>query len=256
MALIAIVTVLVVAIVLAPGALGTKIHFALHGVCAQRPSHSLRFTSDVLPLDARMTGLYTGAAIAALWLAARSDKRPWSLLSRPALVTLGLFGVLFVTDGMNALLLDLGLPHPYPPSNPMRLLTGILAGTSVGAVLAYLIALAVWDAGECVRREALGPSELVPPLAVSAGVGLLALSGFPVVFTPLAVWLLLATIAVFSALALVIVVLADDRARGYRSWADLAPLAVASVLIGVSIVGILAGLRLFAERVFALPQLT
>jgi uncharacterized membrane protein len=216
----------------------------------------LRFTGLVLPLDARMTGLYTGAAIAALWLAARSGKQPWGRVSRPALVTLGLFGVLFVIDGMNALLLDLGLPHPYLPSNPLRLSTGILAGTGLGTVLAYLISLAVWDTAECKRRGALEPRELVPPLAVSAGVGLLALSGFSVVFTPLAIWLLLATIAVFSALALVIVVLADDRARAYRSWADLAPLAVSSVVIGVSIVGILAGLRLFAERVFALPQLT
>src|SRR3712207_1188597 len=34
----------------------------LHGLCAQRESHSFHIGGNVLPVDARMTGIYLGAA--------------------------------------------------------------------------------------------------------------------------------------------------------------------------------------------------
>ena len=37
-----------------------KAHAFLHGICAQRPSHSLQVGDELLPFDARMTGIYTG----------------------------------------------------------------------------------------------------------------------------------------------------------------------------------------------------
>ena len=44
---------------------------ALHGLCAQRPSHSLQIGGTTLPMDARMTGIYLGAAATAVvWLIA------------------------------------------------------------------------------------------------------------------------------------------------------------------------------------------
>src|SRR5262245_31628876 len=44
----------------APWSLEHKAHAALHGLCAQRPSHSFTFGSSTLPFDARMTGIYGG----------------------------------------------------------------------------------------------------------------------------------------------------------------------------------------------------
>src|SRR5688500_7625828 len=57
----------VVGFLLVPGDLAWKTHIALHGLCAQRPSHSLQIGGVTLPMDARMTGIYLGAAVTILW---------------------------------------------------------------------------------------------------------------------------------------------------------------------------------------------
>ena len=51
------------AFLIAPGNVASKTHVALHGLCAQRPSHSLQIGGSTLPMDARMTGIYIGAAV-------------------------------------------------------------------------------------------------------------------------------------------------------------------------------------------------
>ena len=43
-----------------PWSIEHKAHLALHGLCAQRPSHTYTFNGRLLPFDARMTGIYSG----------------------------------------------------------------------------------------------------------------------------------------------------------------------------------------------------
>src|SRR5262245_47592140 len=54
------------AFLFSPGSIAAKSHLALHGICAQRPSHSLRLGGETLPMDARMTGIYIGAVVIAM----------------------------------------------------------------------------------------------------------------------------------------------------------------------------------------------
>ena len=50
----------VAAFIALPGAVDEKTQQALHGLCAQRPSHSYWLGDARLPFDARMTGIYGG----------------------------------------------------------------------------------------------------------------------------------------------------------------------------------------------------
>ena len=121
------------AFLIAPGDVASKTHVALHGLCAQRPSHSLQIGGTTLPMDARMTGIYLGAAATVVWLIAARRLRATRTPSLPVLVLLASFVVALAVDGFNALLVDLRFPTLYEPSNLIRMATGVLAGTALGA---------------------------------------------------------------------------------------------------------------------------
>src|SRR5918997_491560 len=92
-------TLLVAAFVMAPGTVASKTHMALHGLCAQRPSHSLQIGGSVLPMDARMTGIYVGAAVTLIWLIATRRLRSIQTPSRSVLAILALFVLALAVDG-------------------------------------------------------------------------------------------------------------------------------------------------------------
>src|SRR4051812_13030157 len=64
-----------VALVMAPWPLAAKFHAVVHGLCAQRPSHSFALGGTNLPFDARMTGIYGGTLTTILFLLARGRWR-------------------------------------------------------------------------------------------------------------------------------------------------------------------------------------
>lgn len=249
-------TVLAAGFAFAPGNLEAKAHFAMHGLCAQRPSHSLQLGGSVLPFDARMTGLYLGAAATFMWVATAGRLKSRRL---PRMRILGLLIVLVIVlaaDGLNALLVDLGLQYAYEPQNTLRLATGVLAGISLGVGLAYLFAVTIWAQGNPTQATVSEPWELVPPLAIASLLAALAHSGLPVLFAPLAIALIVAAIGVFWTLTTVLLALILNRSWSFRTYGELAPLASAALLLACLAIAAMAGLRLFAESLLHLPQLT
>lgn len=239
-----------------PGSIAAKTQLALHGLCAQRPSHSLRLGVDTLPLDARMTGLYIGAATTAAWLFAVGKLRATNAPPIRVIALLTLFVAALGVDGFNALLTDLEAPHLYAPSNVLRLITGTLSGVALGVALTYLVGVSVWSRGGGAQCVVDRPAKLIAPAGIAAALGGLALSGLPILYAPFAVGLLLAAIFVFSVMGLVLLTLLTNRGWSYSTYRELGPLAVAAFVAGLSIIGGLAALRLAAERVLGLPQLT
>lgn len=240
----------------APGSMAAKIHLALHGVCAQRPSHSLLFAGSPLPLDARMTGLYTGAAISWLWLVAAGGARAVAPIPRRVQLILGAFVMVLILDGGNALLSDLNLPHPYPPSNLLRLGTGIFAGTTLGIALASLLAKSAWVDADIAHAIVPRIRYLGPPLLIAVGFALMEISGLPILYLPIAVGLLLAVIGVFTIVSFSLLVVSGAGFRSHRCWPELIPLAMVSFVVAVSVMAALASARYLAETQLALPSLT
>jgi len=244
------------AFLVAPGTLASKAHIALHGLCAQRSSHSLQIGGTTLPMDARMTGIYLGAAAAIVWLLAARRLRATGTPSVPVLVLLASFVVALAVDGLNALFVDLRMPTLYEPSNFVRIATGVLAGIALGVALGYLFASSVWANGNQMRAVVMKPAELLAPIGVSGALAVLALSDLPVLYAPFAVGLVVAAVGVFWLLGIVLLALLSHGGWSYRAWSDLAPLALTSLIVAILTISALSGLRLTAEQLLGLPRLT
>jgi uncharacterized membrane protein len=245
-----------IAFLIAPGDIASKAHIALHGLCAQRPGHSLQIGDTTLPMDARMTGIYLGAAGTVIWLIAVRRLRATRLPSRPVLVLLAAFVVALAVDGVNALLVDLRLPTIYEPSNFIRLATGVLAGTALGLALGHIFASSMWADGDRERAVVMKPVELLAPIGASAAIALLALADLPMLYAPFAVGLVVAAVGVFWLLGIVVLALISNGGWSYQTWSDLTPTALTSLIVAIVTVAALAGLRFAAEQMLGLPRLT
>ncbi|MBW3632672.1 MAG: DUF2085 domain-containing protein [Chloroflexi bacterium] len=245
-----------VAFLLAPGSVAQKTHLALHGLCAQRPSHSLQIGGATLPMDARMTGIYIGAAVAVGWLVAAHRLRAVRIPSFPVMFTLAVFVVALAVDGFNALLVDLGTHHPYEPSNKLRLVTGILGGTALGTMTGHLFAASVWARVDRLRSVVASPAELFVPVGISLAIGTLAMADLPILYAPFAFGLLLAAVALFSLLGTIVAALVSDRGWAQGAIEDLVPLLVAGFAAALVVIAALSWLRFAAEQFFGLPRLT
>jgi uncharacterized membrane protein len=242
--------------VIAPGNVASKTHMALHGLCAQRPSHSLQIGGATLPMDARMTGIYIGATATVIWLIAARRLRSTRAPSLPVLAVLATFVLALALDGFNALLIDLRFPTLYEPSNILRVGTGVLAGTALGVALGHLFANSIWERGDQGRAVVLRPAELLAPVGASAAITTLALLDLPLLYAPFAIGLLIAAIGVFWLLGTIIFALFSDRGWSCRTWGDLAPVALTSFVAAIATVSALASVRFAAEQLFGLPKLT
>jgi uncharacterized membrane protein len=207
-------------------------------------------------MDARMTGIYIGAAVTVVWLIAARRLRSTRVPSLPVLALLALFVLALAVDGFNALLIDLRLPTLYEPSNLLRLATGVLAGTSLGVALGHLFASSVWANGDRVRSVVLRPVEVITPIGVSAVIATLALMDLPLLYAPFAIGLLVAAIGVFWLLGLIVLALCSDGGWSCRTWVDLAPVALTSLVVAIATVSALASLRFAVEQLLGLPKLT
>jgi uncharacterized membrane protein len=247
---------LVAGLLLAPGDIGAKSHAFLHGVCAQRPSHSLQLGGAHLPLDARMTGIYIAAAVTIGWVLATGRRRAARIPSRPVVLILGLFLAAMGADGSNALLVDLGAPHPYSPSNGLRLVTGTLGGMALGVAVSHLFAAVVWS--ERDRHVAVidRPWELAPPLAIALGVGWPTLSGLAVFHGPYSAGLVAAVVGVFWIVAVAVLAIGMGGDAMPKTWSDLAAPASLALVLATATIGVLAVARFAAESFLGMPKLT
>ena len=252
-----IIAVTAVAVFLvAPWSFEHKAHAVLHGLCAQRPSHSLRLGDRVLPFDARMTGIYGGCLVAAGYLALRGRSRAFRLPPPATLATLGCFVAAMALDGLNSLLLDLGLWHPYAPDNRLRLATGLLTGTALAVVLCFVLATTIWREGRWEQPVVAGVRELLVITALQVPVALAALSSIGALYVPIAMLLLLAAAAVVAALMLVVLLLLRRADRSFVRVAELSAPGAVALVLAIAVMAAIAGGRVLLERLTDAPPLT
>lgn len=237
---------------LAPGGIGEKSRTLLHGLCAQTPSHSFAFGGQLLPFDARMTGIYGGVFASIAWLVARGQFLRWGIPPKRVIVVLALFVVAMGADGFNSLFTDLGLWHPWESRNELRLITGYLTGISLGVTLSWLLGSTLYRMGS--RAPAVsGMREVWIIVAAFIPYAALVLSGATWLYAPLSLFLVISGWLTMTLLALAIVVLAlrlDDRIT--RIPQLHVPAAVAGVA-GLAIMLVLALGRMWLERTFGIP---
>ncbi len=246
---------LAVGFLLAPWPLEVKSTALLHGLCAQRPSHSLWLGGHPLPLDARMTGIYGAALATLLALLARRRARPVGL-PRPAVaVALALFVAALALDGVDSTLADLALPALYPPSNALRYATGALTGTTMGVAIWWLQSAVLWQPNLAPRPVVEGWRDLAGLLALAAAPGLVAASGWPPLYAPLALWLVAGVVAVLFGVALPLVQVCRGRVGEASRPTDLGGPALAALVLALAALALLSGGRFLLEAALHLPRL-
>jgi uncharacterized membrane protein len=214
------------------------------GICAQVPTHMLAPGGVTLPLCARNTGIYSGAALAFGILRARGRQRamlpppPWLIAVLLALIAL--MGL----DGLNSVAADLALPHLYAPTNALRLASGLGAGVALVLLLAPVIARARYGAAD--QRP---PVEHAADLLRHLGAALVAY----LLIWSTASWTLY-PVALLSNAGLLAVLIGVNRIalRAIRGVAGMGqsplannPVAPASLmLVAISELALLAGMRL------------
>jgi uncharacterized membrane protein len=240
----------------APWPLAHKAHAVLHGLCAQRPSHTLILGGQELPFDARMTGIYGGFLATSAYFVARGRYRAAKTPSILTIVVLGAFVGALAIDGTNSLLLDMFLWHPYEPNNHLRLVTGLITGIALASVVAYLLASTLWRNPNVTIRVITGPSELVIFVCLQAPFALACLSGSGTLFAPLTLLLLVAAVLALTSIMVATVALVRRRDGTFATWTDLQSTAFVALLAALGVMAFFGGGRFVLEHFMGPSPLT
>ena len=204
-----------------PGLLGKSDAIA-YAVCHRISSHSFYFGDRPISLCARCSGQYLGF----LWgfgLQVVLGKKRAGFPSRAAAAGLILLMLLYVLDGLNSLFtLYPGLEgwSLYQPQNSLRLLSGLGMGLAISGLYYPLMGQTVWQ-DFSLERSLEGPKQWLAWLGGGIGIGLLVLSGNPLILYPL---ILLSTAGLMILLTLlytVIWILLKRKENSFRNWDEL-----------------------------------
>jgi uncharacterized membrane protein len=241
----------------APWSVEAKSLAVLHGLCAQRPSHSFWFGADRLPFDARMTGIYGGFLMTQLYLLLRGRFRAAGIPSIPVIVTLALFIVAMGLDGLNSTVNDTGLFTVYQPSNVLRYITGALTGTTLAVFLWLLINTLLWSTERQRTDRVIGHfSELLLIGAALAGFGLLVMSGWQPSFRVISFLLVGSAIFVMFQLSIAFIQLTRRKENTARSLSDLSGAAIGALVSAYFFISFVAGSRFLMEAALHVKQLS
>jgi uncharacterized membrane protein len=137
---------MIVWILLTPAGFIGKLNAIGFSVCTQDLAHTLSLEGHFLPLCSRCTGMYLGTFIALAWLL--KGKRAMNFPSTGKWVVLLLLFLLFVVDGINSTVAVL-VPKflLYPPTNTLRLFSGLGMGVVIANVILPLWNQTFWAQG-------------------------------------------------------------------------------------------------------------
>ncbi len=200
-----------------PGLLGKTIGIG-YAVCHRLPAHSPFFGGVQFPLCFRCSGMYLAALVTWVWLTLSAPRRGGFPQGAVAALLGGLFAA-WALDGMNAFLGDLLGRTLYPPSNALRLATGLGMGVVMATLLYTIVQQTFWATWK--PQPALDGPRLGGALVGAALMGGLMLWRPPALLYPLAV---LSTGTVLGMLTLIYTAFAVGllrRENTARTWWDL-----------------------------------
>jgi len=229
-----------------PDGFGHRAHLLLGGLCAQAPGHTFVLGGQSLPFDARMTGIYLGALIGLVALAVSGRTRA---ARPPGFVTWGVLAAMVGAlgiDGTNSLLVDLGLWHPYAPSNGLRVTTGAMAGVALAVTIGYLLAETVWARGAMAPFRLVSTREVAGLTAVALPLAALVPLAPGWAFVPICALLIAGSTVTVGGLVLVSGLIATGRegtfgsARQLRPWWGSVATGAMTAIVALAVIRVVA----------------
>jgi uncharacterized membrane protein len=247
-ALLGILVVSLGAFLLAPWSLQDKTLAALHGLCAQQPTHSFWIGETRLPFDARMTGIYGAFAVVSIYLLARGRLYRIGVPPVSIIIGLGLFIVAMGIDGVNSTLNDIGLPYAYEPNNHLRFFTGALTGTTLAIFLWLLAASSLWKNDVVSAKPIITSWKEFLPISIMVSMlwAIVQLRWEPL-FAPLALIQVLTAVTVVAVMALVLITMIARRFQRASRPSDVAGAAAAAIVAAYLFMSMFAGARFMLE---------
>lgn len=195
-----------------------------YAICHQIAERTFPIDLDaerLMPLCARCTGIYLGVLLSCLLLSARGRLRSYRFPPLPiVLILLSFIGALGV-DGINSYLTFFPDYQPiYPPTNPLRLLTGLLTGIAVAHLVVPFFNRTLWAQPQ-PTRSLDGARDLLAVCGMAGVVVLLVLSGRPLILWTLGVLSSLSVVALLSAIGGAFFVSVLRREGQAQAWRDL-----------------------------------
>ena len=204
-----------------PGLLGKSDAIA-YAVCHRISSHSFSIGDRSFSLCARCSGQYLGF----LWgfgLQALIGKKRAGFPSRWAAGGLIFLVLFYALDGLNSLFtLYPGLESwsLYLPNNPLRLFTGLGMGLAISGLYYPLMGQTIWK-DFSLERSLAGTREWLLWAGGGIVIGLLVLTGNPLILYPLTLLSTGGLLVLLTLLYTVIWILLSRRENSYSSWGDL-----------------------------------
>jgi len=222
---------IVLAFVLAPGAVLDKANWIASGVCHRLGEHSFWMGGRQLPLCARCTGTYLGAVLGLTVAVVTRRHRTVALPPLPVLATLVGFIGLLAVDGFNSYLHFFPtMPHLYQPSNLLRLITGMLNGLALSQIVLPVFNFTLWEGGENrpVLRRLCDLGLLLIP---AAGLVYLVQTQAAFLLYPVAIVSVLGVLIMLTLVNTMIVLIITRRESQAHTWRE----AVPSLLWGLAV---------------------
>ncbi len=202
------------------------------GICAQAPSHSFFIASQQLPLCSRNTGIYLGFACTALVLLGSGRLRAALFPSRGVILALAVAFLFMAEDGLNSFFLDLGLPHPYQPFNPLRLVSGLGAGVAMAAFILPVANTLIWrQEDERPSFRGFGQLGVMIPVLLLAFLAVISQTDF--LLYPIAILSSLGLVLALTLVNVVFILGLTNRVGRFASWRQLFPFASIALVLAV-----------------------
>jgi uncharacterized membrane protein len=204
-----------------PGLLG-KSDAVAYAVCHRISSHSFTIGDRPFSLCARCSGQYLGF----LWgfgLQAILGRKRSGFPSRWAAGGLVLLVLFYALDGLNSLFyLYPGLESwsIYLPNNTLRLFTGLGMGLAISGLYYPLMGQTIWK-DLSLEKPLAGTREWLLSAGGGIGIGLLVLTGNPLILYPLALLSTGGLLVLLTLLYTVIWILLSRRENSFGGWGDL-----------------------------------
>jgi uncharacterized membrane protein len=227
-----------------PGLLG-KADAIGYAVCHQIDLRSFHLGVRSLPLCARCSGMYLGAALTFVYYIVRGRGRAGLMPTKPLIAILVLFFMAWAIDGSNSYLHFFpGVKGLYEPNNTLRLITGSLLGILMTTVVYAGFNQTVWR--EWKPQPALRSfgdlGILVGLMAVLDGI---VLSENPLILYPLALTSAFSVVFMLTSIYTMIGLLLSRRENRAESWRGVITPALAGIVMAFVQIGLADIVRLW-----------